>query len=566
MSTAAPTRPGTEDAPPPSTADSPSGLNHRQILVVMSGLMLGMFLAALDQTIVATALPTIAGDFHRSDLYSWVVTAYLLTSTASTPLYGKAGDLYGRKRVFQFAIVLFLIGSAMCGASQNMYELIAFRGLQGLGAGGLISLVLAIIGDVIPPRQRGRYQGYFAATFGVASVVGPLLGGFLVDQLNWRWVFYVNLPLGVIALIVTNRVLRLPFRTRHAQIDWWGSLLFVSSIAGLVLGISTGGHDYAWTSWQMGVMLGGFLVLGTGFVIREHYATEPLLPLRLFKGDVFSVASLMAFIVGAAMFGVLSFIPQFMQLVRGDSATKSGLLLLPMLVGLMGASITAGKRVSKTGHYRAFPIIGTATVTIGLILLTTIHINMNYWQLAAGLFVLGAGIGMFMQVLVLATQNSVPISDLGVATSANTFFRSLGGAIGAAAFGALLTNRLTHELPAKLAAAHATLATNAHGVNGLVGAPDSLKLLPAAAAGAIRQGYTDSLHTVLVAAVPIGIIGFLVSFFLREVNLRAASGLQAQSAAETPGQPIATAASGAPEGAFGADGAVDRASTGAFMK
>ena len=335
----------------------------------MSGLMLGMFLASLDQTIVSTALPTIVGDFHRSDLLSWVITAYLLASTASTPLWGKAGDLYGRKRVFQLAIVVFLVGSVLCGAAQNMYELIAFRGLQGIGGGGLISLVFAIIGDVIPPRERGRYQGYFGAVFGVSSVVGPLAGGFSVDSLSWRYIFYINLPLGIVALVVTNRVLRLPMRTRQVKIDWWGALLLVAGVSCILLATQSGGTDYPWGSWQIiGLFVLGALVLVGLRDPREGWPPEPILPLELFRMQIFTVSNIIAFVSGVAMFGALAFLPQYLQLVHGVSATESGLLLLPLLVGVAGHEhrlgplhlpdrqvplVPAGRH--DPGHHRAGP-------------------------------------------------------------------------------------------------------------------------------------------------------------------------------------------------------------------
>jgi EmrB/QacA subfamily drug resistance transporter len=513
-----------------STA-GPGGLTHRQILVVMSGLMLAMFLASLDQTIVATALPTIVGDFHRLDLYPWVVTAYLLTSTASTPLFGKAGDLYGRKRVLQVAIVIFLAGSALCGAAQNMYQLVAFRGVQGIGAGGVMALVLAIIGDIIPPRDRGRYQAYFVSTFAASSVIGPLLGGFFVDQLDWRWVFFVNLPTGALALVVINRVLQLPFATSRAEIDWWGALLIVAGVSALVLAISTGGHAYAWSSLEIVVMLLAAAVLLTAFVVRERHAPEPILPMRLFRNDIFTVSSVLSFVVGASMFGVISYLGQYMQLVRGVSATMSGLLLLPMLVGMMSASILSGRTVSRTGHYRVFPIVGTATLALGLGLMSLFHTHMGYGQLAGSVFVFGAGMGLFMQVLVLATQNSVEVGDLGVATSANTFFRSLGGAIGAAAFGAVLTARLATELPRYVPGFHGN-------INALVGSPEQVRAhtTPVVLEG-IKQAYTHSLHTVFITALPIALFAFALSWFLREARLRGSSGLQrAAAAAEETGQ------------------------------
>ena len=339
------------------------GFTHRQILVIMSGLMMGMFLASLDQTIVSTALPTIVGDFHHSNLLSWVITAYLLASTASTPIWGKAGDLYGRKRLFQLAIVLFLVASALCGLSQNIFELIVFRGLQGIGGGGLLSLAFAIIGDVIPPRERGRYQGYFGAVFGVSSVVGPLAGGFAVDNLTWRYIFYVNLPLGIAALAVTNRVLRLPMRKREVQIDWWGAILLVAGVSCILLATQLGGSTYPWSSWQViGLFVLGALILA-GFAFREAVAPEPIIPLALFRLQIFTVSNIISFVSGVAMFGALAFLPQYLQLVHGVSATESGLLLLPLLVGLLAMSISSGIYISKTGRYRWFPLAGTIIVT-----------------------------------------------------------------------------------------------------------------------------------------------------------------------------------------------------------
>ena len=440
---------------PATTAASPAGepvFTHRQILVIMSGLMLGMFLAALDQTIVSTALPTIVGDFHRSDLLSWVITAYLLASTASTPLWGKAGDLYGRKRVFQLAIVVFLVASALCGASRNMYELIAFRGLQGIGGGGLISLVFAIIGDVIPPRQRGRYQGYFGGVFGVASVVGPLAGGFAVDHLTWRYIFYINLPLGIAALIVTNRVLRLPKRTRQVVIDWWGALLLVAGVSCILLATQIGGTDHPWGSWQViGLFALGALVLA-GFVVREKVAREPILPLELFRMQIFTVANIVSFVSGVAMFGALAFLPQYLQLVHGVSATESGLLLLPLLIGLLVMSIGSGRYISRTGRYRWFPLAGTILVTIGLILLSRLGAHTSLAIVGVDILIFGSGLGLFIQVLTLVVQNAVPMGQMGVATSSVTFFRSMGGAIGASALGAVLTAGIASELPALPAA------------------------------------------------------------------------------------------------------------------
>jgi EmrB/QacA subfamily drug resistance transporter len=509
---------------PAATASSPQeegGLTHRQILVIMSGLMMGMFLAALDQTIVSTALPTIVGDFHSSNLLSWVITAYLLASTASTPLWGKAGDLYGRKRLFQLAIVVFLVASALCGASQNIIELIAFRGLQGIGGGGLLSLAFAIIGDVIPPRDRGRYQGYFGAVFGVASVVGPLAGGFAVDSLSWRYIFYINLPLGIAALAVTNRVLRLPMRKREVKIDWWGAILLVAGVSCILLATQLGGTTYRWASWQViGLFALGALIL-VGFVLREATAPEPILPLGLFRLRIFTVANTIAFVSGVAMFGALAFLPQYLQLVHGVSATESGLLLLPLLVGLLSMSISSGLYISRTGRYRWFPLAGTIGVTIGLALLSRLGAHTSLTIVSLYVLVFGLGLGLFMQVLVLVVQNAVPMSQMGVATSSVTFFRSMGGAIGASALGAVLTAGITAEFPRFLPAA--ALTGKGSKVADLIQSPqalDALKLTHPAIHEGIIQAYSHAIDRLFLVAVPVSILSVIAALFINQVQLR----------------------------------------------
>jgi EmrB/QacA subfamily drug resistance transporter len=504
-----------------------AAFTHRQILVIMSGLMLGMFLAALDQTIVSTALPTIVGDFHRSDLLSWVITAYLLASTASTPLWGKAGDLYGRKRVFQLAIVVFLLASALCGASQNMYELIAFRGLQGIGGGGLISLAFAIVGDVIPPRERGRYQGYFGAVFGVSSVIGPLAGGFAVDSLSWRYIFYINLPLGIAALIVTNRVLRLPLRKRHVLIDWWGALLLVAGVACILLATQSGGTDYPWGSWHIvGLFgLGGLLLIG--FIVREALAPEPILPLELFRMQIFSVSNIVAFVSGVAMFGALAFLPQYLQLVHGVSATESGLLLLPLLMGLLFMSISSGLYISRTGKYRWFPLAGTIGVTTGLALLTQLGAHTSLLVVSLDILVFGCGLGLFMQVLTLVVQNAVPMKQMGVATSSVTFFRSMGGAIGASALGAVLTATIAKELPRFLPSS--ALAGGGNKVAEFVQSPDALdalKLTHPALHEGIIQAYSHGIDRLFLFAVPVSVLSIIVALFIKQVQLRVSNAPQ----------------------------------------
>jgi EmrB/QacA subfamily drug resistance transporter len=536
---------------PATTTASPAaseGFTHRQILAIMSGLMMGLFLASLDQTIVSTALPTIVGDFHHSNLLSWVITAYLLASTASTPIWGKLGDLYGRKRLFQLAIVVFLVASALCGLSRNIFELIAFRSLQGIGGGGLLSLAFAIIGDVIPPRERGRYQGYFGAVFGISSVVGPLAGGFAVDHLTWRYIFYVNLPLGIAALIVTNRVLRLPVRKREVQIDWWGAILLVAGVSSILLAVQLGGNTYRWGSWQIiGLFALGALVLA-GFALRESAAPEPILPLGLFRLRIFTVSNIIAFVSGVAMFGALAFLPQYLQLVHGVSATESGLLLLPLLVGLLAMSISSGLYISRTGRYRWFPLAGTIIVSIGLVLLSRLGAHTSLTIVSLDILVFGIGLGLFMQVLTLVVQNAVPMKELGVATSSVTFFRSMGGAIGASALGAVLTAGITAELPRYLPPA--VLAVSGDKEGALIGSPaqlDALKRTHPAIHEGIIQAYSHAIDRLFLVAVPVSILSVIAALFINQVRLRT-SNTQTRPTVESAAEVGEDAVTVAPEG------------------
>ncbi len=499
-------------------------LSHRGILLVYSGLMLGMLLAALDQTIVATALPTIVGDLGGLDHLAWVVTAYILASTISTPLYGKLGDLYGRKKLFQFAIAVFLVGSALCGISQNMSELIGFRALQGLGAGGLMVGAFAIIGDLVPPRERGRYQGYMGGVFALSSVVGPLIGGFFVDNLSWRWVFYVNVPVGILAFLVVGAVLHAPTARRSHRIDVEGALLLAVGAGALTLALTWGGTQYPWSSAEVvGLFVVGALALAA-FAVQERRAVEPIIPPRLFANGIFDASAGMSFLVALAMFGAIIYLPLFLQVVHEVTPTSSGLRLLPLMGGVLSASIGGGRLISKLGRYRAFPIVGTAVMTAGMALLSRVGVHTSYLWLSLSMLVLGLGMGLVMPVLVLAVQNAVEPRDLGSATSSVTFFRSIGGSFGVAIFGAIFANRLGYwlprELPRHVHVQGGTAATLLHS------SPARLHALAPAVHEGLIQAFANSLHAVFLWAVPFGILAFLVSLTLREVPLRERAGVR----------------------------------------
>jgi EmrB/QacA subfamily drug resistance transporter len=509
-----------------TTTTGHTQLSHRQAQVVFSGLMLGMLLSALDQTIVATALPTIVGELGGLEHLSWIITAYLLTSTASMPLYGKLSDLFGRKLLFQFAIIVFLVGSALSGAAQSMLQLIGSRAVQGLGAGGIITMSQAMIGDILSPRERGRYQGYMGTVFAIASVAGPLLGGLFTDHLTWRWVFYINLPLGLLALLVTQTVLRLPFRRQKHPIDYLGSALMVGGLSSLLLVTSWGGTEYPWWSPEIiGLSVGGVLLLCL-FLIQETRAPEPLLPLRLFGEQVFRVGAVIMFVLGLAMFGTVAFLPLYLQVVDGVSATMSGLRLAPLMLGVVVTSVLSGRMISKTGKYRFYPITGTAITTLGLFLLSRLNAGSGLLEESAYMLVLGVGLGMIMQVIVLAVQNAVPYRDLGAATAGANLFRSLGAAFGVAIFGSILNNRLDYYLPRLVPTA------SLHGISraALTASPAQLRTLPAPILDGVIDAFSRSLNTVFLWAVPVVLVSFLASWLLREIPLREQAHVGVQTA------------------------------------
>ena len=539
----------------PATAPATDGaLTHKQILTILTGLMLGMFLAALDQTIVATAIRTIGDDLHGLSAQAWVTTAFLITSTIATPLYGKLSDIYGRKPLFMIAITIFLVGSALCGLAQNMYMLAVFRAFQGIGAGGLFSLALAILGDLVAPRERARYQGYFLAVFATSSVLGPVIGGFFAGQQSilgiagWRWIFYINVPIGLIALLVVNRTLHLHQERRSHRIDWFGATALIVGLVPLLI-IAEQGRLWGWAS---PIAFACYLIGLAGIVsfvyVESRMGDDALIPLRLFRSRNFAVGSGQSIVIGVGLFGGIASIPLYLQIVKGASPTEAGLLILPMVAGIMAAAVISGQLTSRTGHYRVFPIIGSAFLVIAMLLLYTISAHTPLWQTDLYMVVFGAGLGLNMQSIILAMQNAVPVRDMGVATSSVTFFRQMGGALGTAVFLSILFSAAPSKIAERFQAAGVRPPTGSVDLNDT----SNLKRLPSAVREPILAGFSDAMSVVFLVGACVLVIAFVLSTMMKEVPLRQMSGIEqarADAAAAAAAAAPANGQAAVPEGA-----------------
>ncbi|WP_330335267.1 MFS transporter [Streptomyces sp. NBC_00536] len=504
----------------PAIAAAPPLLDRRRRNVIFGTIMLGVLLAALDQTIVGTALPTIVADLGGAAHMSWVVTSYLLAETVATVLVGKFGDLFGRKVIFQISAVIFITGSFLCGLAGNMTLLILWRGVQGIGAGGLMVTSMALIADVVPLRERGKYQGAIGAVFGVATVIGPLLGGLFTDHLSWRWAFYVNVPIAILVVVAAARTIPSVRSGARPAIDYLGIALVAIGASALILGTSWGGNEYGWSSPVIiGLFVGGVAALAL-FCLAETRAAEPMLPMRLFGNPVFTVCSVLSFVVGFAMLGAMTFLPTYLQYVDGDSATISGVRTLPLVIGLLIASVFSGNVTSKTGRYRIFPIVGSLVMGVGLFLLSRMGPGSGVALESLYMFVLGVGIGLCMQVLTIAVQNTVDYADLGTATSGVTFFRTLGSAFGTAVFGTLYANSLKPALTSGVTEAARATGGDPATIGAAAQSPHGVHGLDPAAAAPVIDAYADALHTVFLWTVPVAVVGFVVALFLKQVALR----------------------------------------------
>jgi EmrB/QacA subfamily drug resistance transporter len=517
------------------TQASRAPLTPRQIRIVYFGLMLGLMVASLDQTIVATALPTIAGDLGGLNHISWVISAYLLAATTTTLVYGKLGDLYGRKIIFQVAIVIFLLGSVMSGIARSMSELIVFRGIQGLGAGGIFPQVMAIIGDIISPRMRAKYQGYMNAVFTVSAISGPAIGGLFTEHLSWRWCFYVNVPIGGVALVVTSVVLNLPFtRVRH-QIDYLGAALLSCAVTAFLLVTVWAGNTSSWASPEIVGTLCAVVVLAGMFVLQERRSAEPLLPLGLWRNSTFRIVNITGFLAMMALTGTIAYLPLFLQLVTGILPTLSGLLLVPESLSLTLCSVIVGRRVAKTGRYKRYPVMGAIVTPLGVFLLSTMTQHTGRWVVSLYMIVLGAGLGLMLTVIVVALQNAVSQRDMGTATASYMFFRSIGSAFGAALYGTIMNARLQYWLPRLLPAGQRHRVT----VSSLSYSPAAVRHLPDPVKAAVIESFGHSLHIVFLLAAPVAAIAFPLLLSMRELPLRTAAHIEAAPA--EAGQPLAPA-------------------------